>query len=83
MGPAGTSVHVDMMQLLIPGRNIVGVIEGDSNPEEFIPRLAQLHADGKFPYDKLIRTYPFGDINQAMEDAESGAATKAVLTFGT
>lgn len=27
----------------------------------------------------LIRTYPFTEINQAIEDAESGAATKAVL----
>lgn len=79
LGPAGTNVTIDMTALLIPGRAIVGVVEGDSDPDVFIPYLAQLHAEGKFPYDKLIRTYAFADINKAVEDAESGAATKAVL----
>jgi hypothetical protein len=60
-------------------RVITGVVEGDSDPDTFIPQLVQLHADGRFPYDKFIRTYPFDDINQAVEDAESGAATKAIL----
>lgn len=81
LGPAGTQVKVDMTQFLIPGRTVTGVVEGDSDPDVFIPELAKLHADGRFPYDRLITTYPFEDINQAVADAESGAATKAVLVL--
>ena len=73
------NVTIDMTALLIPGRTIVGVVEGASEPDTFIPHLVALHAEGKFPFDKLIRTYAFADINKAVEDAESGAATKAVL----
>ncbi|UTI62659.1 NAD(P)-dependent alcohol dehydrogenase [Paraconexibacter antarcticus] len=82
LGPAGTRVNVDMTELLIPGRTITGVVEGDSDPDVFIPQLVALHAEGKFPYDRLITTYPFADINRAVEDVESGAATKAVLVLG-
>ncbi|MEV4420719.1 NAD(P)-dependent alcohol dehydrogenase [Patulibacter sp. NPDC049589] len=79
MGPGGTELAVDMTTLLMSGRRIVGVTEGDADPQEFIPRLIALHREGRFPYDRLIRTYPFAEINQACDDAESGAATKAVL----
>jgi aryl-alcohol dehydrogenase len=81
LGPGGTNYEIDMNQLLIPGRNITGVIEGDADPQTFIPHLQQLYAAGRFPYDRLITKYPFEDINQAVQDVESGAATKAVLTL--
>jgi aryl-alcohol dehydrogenase len=79
LGPAGTNVTVDMTALLIPGRTVVGVVEGDSIPDEFIPHLAQLHREGRFPYDRLIKMYDFKDINQAVADAEAGTTLKAVL----
>lgn len=82
MGPGGTELSVDMTTLLMTGRRIVGVTEGDADPQEFIPRLIALHREGRFPYDRLIRTYPFAEINRACDDAESGAATKAVLLLG-
>jgi len=33
--------------------------------------------------DKLVRYYPLESIHQAIEDAESGAAIKAILTMPT
>lgn len=38
-----------------------------------------LHARGRFPIDKLIRFYDFADINQAIQDSESGQVVKPVL----
>ncbi|MCQ4080828.1 NAD(P)-dependent alcohol dehydrogenase [Streptomyces sp. RB6PN25] len=78
-GTAGTNIEVDMLEFLMAGRNIVGVTEGDARPEEFIPRLIELHAQGRFPYDKLITSYPFKDINTACEDSEAGKTIKPVL----
>jgi aryl-alcohol dehydrogenase len=79
-GPAGTKLEVDMLELLLAGRTVTGVTEGDSRPEEFLPLLIELHEQGRFPYDRLIEKYPLADINQAVEDTESGKSLKAVLT---
>jgi len=66
---------------LLFGKSLVGVIEGDAVPGEFIPRLIDLYRAGQFPFDKLITTYPFEDINRALDDVHRGTVTKAVLTF--
>jgi aryl-alcohol dehydrogenase len=68
-----------MTNLLIPGRTVTGVTEGDSRPDEFIPQLLELHRQGRFPLDRLIDTYALNDINKAVEDLEGGKAVKAVL----
>lgn len=78
-GKAGTDIEIDMLEFLMAGRTIVGMTEGDAVPSDFIPRLIELNAQGRFPYDKLITHYPFADINQACADVESGVAVKAVL----
>ncbi|WP_052493417.1 zinc-binding dehydrogenase [Rhodococcus sp. MEB064] len=36
---------------------------------------------GRFPFDKLIRRYPFADINGAFADSESRAVLKPVVVF--
>ena len=58
------------------------IVQGSSVPNEFLPKLMRLHDDGRFPYDRLIRTYPFSDINRAFDDARSGLTVKPVLVMG-
>jgi aryl-alcohol dehydrogenase len=81
LGRIGTDLEVDMLELLLTGRTIVGVTEGDARPHEFIPLLIDLYERGDFPFDKLVTAYPFAEINQAIADAESGRAIKPVLVF--
>ena len=78
-GQAGTEIQVDMLELLMTGRTITGVTEGDARPDEFIPRLLELHRQGRFPFDKLITSYDFADINAACEDSDAGKTVKPVL----
>ncbi len=61
------------------GRTVRGVVQGDSRPREFIPRLVDLFMEGKMPLDRLITRYDFADINRAAADATSGATIKPVL----
>ena len=56
-----------------------GIVEGDSQPDIFIPQLIELQRQGRFPFEKLIRFYDFTDINQAVEDAERGIALKPIV----
>ncbi|ROZ52779.1 NAD(P)-dependent alcohol dehydrogenase [Rhodococcus sp. WS1] len=77
---ATNNVTIDQGHLLF-GRTLVGVIEGDAVPTEFITRMISLYQAGKFPFDRLIETFPFGEINAALEAVHKGSVIKAVLTM--
>ena len=66
---------------MISGRTITGVMEGDSTPAEFIPYLAQLNADGEFPFHELIVEYSLDQINEAEAASADGRVVKPVLRF--
>ena len=73
-------ITIDQGHLLL-GRELCGVIEGDSNPQDFIPALARHFADGEFPFDKLVKTYKLEQINEAFEAAHNGSVVKPILVF--
>lgn len=78
-------VGVAQPDLVIPGnalamgKRIVGVIEGDSDPQTFIPQLAQLWRDGQFPIERLVQTFAFVEIDHAESEAAAGRVVKPVL----
>jgi aryl-alcohol dehydrogenase len=76
---AGPELPVNLSQLMLGGRSIRGIVQGDSEPGEFIPRLIELYREGRFPLEKLITLYPFENIAEAMHDSEAGKAIKPVL----
>ena len=49
---------VGLFQPPLLGLTIRGIVEGDADPQTFIPYLLDLHSQGKFPFDKLITTMP-------------------------
>ena len=63
----------------IAGRSISYHVEGRAVPQVFIPRLIEFWQDGRFPFDRLIRTYPLGEVNKAIADSLSGVTVKPVL----
>lgn len=75
------AVPVTLLDLLVKSVTLRPITEGDANPQEFIPRMVQLYREGKFPFDKLVTTYRFEDINQAFKATETGEAIKPVLVF--
>ncbi|MGE3744659.1 MAG: NAD(P)-dependent alcohol dehydrogenase [Sphingomonadaceae bacterium] len=76
-----TTFALSILNTVSIGATVRGIVEGDSDPAEFIPRLLQLHAEGKFPFERLISLYPIAEINQAVDDHHHGKCVKAVLTF--
>lgn len=64
---------------LKPGQRMIEIIQGDSIAHKFIPRMIRYYQAGKFPFDRLIRFYPFREINKAIADSESGRTIKPVL----
>ncbi|MGL4859260.1 MAG: NAD(P)-dependent alcohol dehydrogenase [Enterobacteriaceae bacterium] len=75
-GEVTFDVHND---ILIEGKSIIGVVEGDAVPHQFIPRLVSLYKRGLFPIQELIEFYPLEEINQALDDSLSGKVVKPIL----
>jgi aryl-alcohol dehydrogenase len=80
LGRPGAQITLDHSTMAF-GRRMIGVVEGDSVPQAFIPALIDLHKAGRFAFDKMVKQYPFADIQQAVADSESGTTVKAVLVF--
>jgi aryl-alcohol dehydrogenase len=82
VGFQGTSNPVELDQvMLMMGRGIRGSIEGDAIPQRFIPRLIEHHRAGELPLEKLVRTFSFEDVNDAVAASHGGAVVKPVLVF--
>ena len=75
-------LDLDLSAIFLGGRRIQGVVQGDSEPDVFIPRLIELHRQGRLPLERLITPYPFAAIAEAMSDSEAGRAIKPVLKMG-
>lgn len=78
----GDELCLDAVALMSGGRVVRGVVEGDADPDVFIPRLIELYQAGRFPFDRLIAFYPFEAIGQAVADGESGRVVKPVVRMG-
>jgi aryl-alcohol dehydrogenase len=78
---SGAPVTLPPGDLLLKGRQLRGTMGGHINPTVFIPRLLDLHAQGRFPVDRLVKNYPFAELNTAIADSLSGATIKPVLTL--
>jgi aryl-alcohol dehydrogenase len=43
--------------------------------------MIDLYKQGRMPFDKMIKYYPFEKINEAVADVEKGRTLKAILKF--
>lgn len=46
-----------------------------------LPRLIELHAQGKLPVEEMITVYEVGAFAEAIADVRSGKTIKAVLIW--
>ncbi len=72
-------LSVGLIEMQTRGLSFRGIVEGDSNPDVFIPQLVELYRAGRFPLDRLITTMPFSQINEAVAAQARGDAVKIVL----
>lgn len=77
----GTEAPFEIGESLVKGWTFKTIVQGSSVPQEFIPRMISLWQQGRFPFDRLIKTYRFEDINQAFDDSASGVTIKPVVAF--
>lgn len=88
LAPMGTSAFVagpigdwapKLFPMLAGGRSLRGILGGDAEPRTFLPELIDYWQQGRFPFDRMIKTYPFDQIAEAFADLKSGSTIKPVL----
>lgn len=77
VGPA--AMNLDLPQYLLNGRMLTRVIEGNSDPQTFIPKLIELWSSGQFPLEKIITEFRLSELNEAEAASVAGQVIKPVL----
>ncbi len=80
--PPDGMLNINLMDLLIRGVGVRCIVEGNADPQVFIPQMLRWYQDGKFPFDSLVQKFGFEQINEACHASESGTAIKPVLVMG-
>jgi S-(hydroxymethyl)glutathione dehydrogenase/alcohol dehydrogenase len=77
-----TEVQLNLSDLTLQRKQLVGCLFGNANPRRDMPRLLRLYMEGKLKLDELITTtYPLEEINQGYQDMRNGTNLRGVLVF--
>lgn len=79
VSPPETPLPGDINTLMTFGQSIKGIIEGDSDPDTFLPELVEHYKAGNLPFERMVKTYALKDINTAIHEQHAGECVKAVL----
>ena len=75
-------VTLNLMQLTILEKQIVGSIFGSANIHADIPKLLKIYREGQLDLDSMVtNTYKLGDINQGYQDMRDGKNIRGVLVY--
>ncbi|MDB5676738.1 MAG: NAD(P)-dependent alcohol dehydrogenase [Sphingomonas bacterium] len=76
---AEDALTINIAGMITFGQRVIGIMEGDSDPQSFIPELIAHHRAGRFPFDRLVETFPLAQINAAIAAQARGECVKVVL----
>ena len=79
LGATGDVTFNIQQELMGDAKTLMGIVEGDSTPKLYIPKLLDYYKKGMFPIDRMMKFYSFDQINEALADSGSGKCIKAVL----
>ncbi len=76
------NVSLNLFELSMWEKQLVGTIFGSANPRRDIPRLLRLYQEGKLKLDELVtRTYPLSDINEGYQDMRDGKNVRGMVLY--
>jgi aryl-alcohol dehydrogenase len=78
--PANAQFSLDHLTTLW-GKRVVGILGGEGRSTQLIPALLDLWRQGRFPFDRLVSTFPLERINDAFVAAHDGAVVKPILAM--
>lgn len=77
-----SSNTVNLLDLTLMEKQVVGSLFGSANPRADIPKLISLYRRGQLDLDGMItRTYPLEGINEGYQDMRDGRNIRGVLVY--
>lgn len=80
--PAGAEFSLDHLTTLW-GKRIVGTLGGSGRSDTLIGTLVDLHAQGRFPFDRMVRFFELDQIDDALAASHRGDVLKPVLRMSS
>ena len=79
---AQTEVALNLFELTLQQKELVGSIFGSANPRRDIPRLLRLYMEGKLKLDELVtHTYDLTEVNQGYQDMRDGKNIRGLILY--
>ncbi len=77
-----TDVKLNLAELTLLQKQLVGGIFGGANPRRDIPKLLRLYKEGKLKLDELITTtYKLSEVNQGYQDLRDGKNIRGMIMY--
>ncbi len=73
--------HIPMADHMNSGKHLIGCVEGDAVPKDYIPQMIEWYNDGLLPIEKIVTFYPYELYQQAIDDMRRGSTIKPVLLW--
>jgi len=82
-GPVKVSdVPINLIDLTMSQKRIVGALYGMSSPREAIPRLASLYKAGRLKLEEMVtKEYTLDEVAQGYEDMHAGTIIRGMVSF--
>ena len=75
-------VKLNLFELTLMRKELVGCIFGNANPRRDIPRLLRLYMEGKLKLDELVTTpTTLDDVNQGYQDMRDGKNIRGLINY--
>lgn len=79
---AETEVSLNLFELTLQEKQLVGSIFGSANPRRDIPRLLKMYQDGQLMLDELVtQTYSLDDINVGYDAMRNGDNIRGMVMY--
>ena len=61
------------------GKRVIGILGGEGRSTTLIGTLIELNRQGRFPYERLVTSFPLEQVNEALQASYAGEVVKPVL----
>jgi aryl-alcohol dehydrogenase len=79
--PGGDTLHFRATEMIKRSAQFKFIMAGSALPRDFLPQLIDWYRQGRYPFDRLVKTFAFADINVAFAESKAGRAIKPVLVM--
>jgi aryl-alcohol dehydrogenase len=77
--PVSEELGFPPFEMFAKGLRVQFVMAGSAIPRDYLPNLIKWYKTGRFPVDRLVKTFPFDEINTAWAESVAGRTVKPVL----